>query len=145
MDKFDSNSFKVDVKPFDDIVVYYVWYLSPNNQFNLLYITIPDVYGYIKKDNGNKYLKIASTGGNKDVLNKYSDIWDKITSHMNAGCYKYVDDCMMIKIESDDNLPLERLLNFNLLTVYVKFIYELYGNCYLQIFVDSLCINEVDV
>ena len=143
LDELDSNNLKVDTRSFEDIFVYYIWYLSPNNQFNLLYIVIPDVYGYIKKDNGNRYLEITSTDNNKDLLKKYTDIWNKIKPHMSSGCHKYVDDCMKIKIESDDDLPLNKLLNFNLLTIFVKFIYELYGHCYPQIFVDSCCMNKL--
>ena len=30
------------------------------------------------KKNGNKYLTLASTYKNKDVLKKYTELWDKI-------------------------------------------------------------------
>ena len=145
LDEFNPENLKVDIKSFEDVSIVYVWYLSPNDLFNPLYLLIPNVNGYIIEYCGNRYLKIASTDGNKDVLKKYGSVWDKITSHMDAKCYKYADNFMKIKVGSDDDLPLNRLLNFNLLTIFVKFIYELYGNCYAEVFVDSCCINEIDM
>ena len=43
-----------------------------------LYLIIDKLYGYIKEENGNKYLTLVSTDKNKEVLIKYTELWNKI-------------------------------------------------------------------
>ena len=37
---------------------------------------------YIEENNGNKYLTFASTDKNKKVLEKYTNLWNKIKYHI---------------------------------------------------------------
>ena len=37
-----------------------------------------EVDGYIEEKRGNKYLVFASTDKNKELLTKYSELWDGI-------------------------------------------------------------------
>ena len=46
--------------------------------FNPLYLIIPEFYGYIKEREGCKYLNIALTGINNDVLSEYEKMCDGI-------------------------------------------------------------------
>ena len=39
---------------------------------------IGKVDGHIEENNGNKYLVFDSTNINKDVLKKYTELWDEI-------------------------------------------------------------------
>ena len=39
---------------------------------------IDKVDGYIEEKNGTKYLTLVSTDKNKEVLIKYTELWDKI-------------------------------------------------------------------
>ena len=39
---------------------------------------IDKVDGYIEERNGNKWLILVSTDKNKEVLTKYTKLWDKI-------------------------------------------------------------------
>ena len=48
------------------------------NSVNPLYLIIDKIDGYIEEKNGNKYLTFASTDKNKEVLNKYTELWDGI-------------------------------------------------------------------
>ena len=41
-------------------------------------IIIDKVDGYIEEKNGNKCLTLVSTDKNKEVLIKYTELWDKI-------------------------------------------------------------------
>ena len=43
-----------------------------------LYLIIDKLYGYIKEENGNKCLTLVSTDKNKEVLIKYTELWNKI-------------------------------------------------------------------
>ena len=47
---------------------------------NPLYLIVGVVEEYIEEKNGNKYLVFASTDKNKEVLEKYTKIWDKTKS-----------------------------------------------------------------
>ena len=48
------------------------------NSVNPLYLIIGEVDGCIKKKNGNKCLTLVSTDKNKEVLIKYTELWNKI-------------------------------------------------------------------
>ena len=54
------------------------------------------------------------------------------------------NDYMKIKVNSDDNLPLNRQLNFHNMTITIRSIFEEDGKLYPQVFVDDtlyeLCI-----
>ena len=47
---------------------------------NPLYLIVGVVEEYIEEKNWNKYLVFASTDKNKEVLEKYTEIWDKTKS-----------------------------------------------------------------
>ena len=42
------------------------------------YLIIDKVNGYIEESNGNKYLILASADKTKEVLTKYTELWDGI-------------------------------------------------------------------
>ena len=77
-----------------------------------LYVVINTDDGYIKEKNGNKYLTFASTDENKEVLKKYTKLWDEIKyliKTIHAGkSGEYGKDFMKIKSNSDDDLPLNK-------------------------------------
>ena len=47
---------------------------------NPLYLIVGVVEEYIEEKNGNTYLVFASTDKNKEVLERYTEIWDKTKS-----------------------------------------------------------------
>ena len=104
------------------------------------------VGGYIEETNKNKYLIFASKDKNKKVLGKYTKLWDKIKYHiqiMNAGKFgEYEKDYMRIKLNSDDDLPLNKILKLHNLTVIVRSVFEEDGENYAQVFLDE-CLYEV--
>ena len=53
-----------------------------------MYLIIGQLDGYIKENNGNKYLVFDSTDENKEVLKNYTELWDGIkneTETINVG------------------------------------------------------------
>ena len=50
------------------------------NSINPLYLGITRVNGYIEEKDSNKYLVFDSTNENKDLLKKYSDLFNGIMS-----------------------------------------------------------------
>ena len=77
---FDPSLLNLNKKSSVDISIYYIEYITTTKgisdyenitSVNPLYLIINDIYGYIEKSNGNKYLSFASTDKNKEVLKKY--------------------------------------------------------------------------
>ena len=77
IEDFDPNSLKIDKKSYKNINIYYIGYIIIKNSdfvkiksVNPLYLIISEVDGYIKEENGNKYLIFNSADRNKEVLKK---------------------------------------------------------------------------
>ena len=100
------------------------------------------------KKNGSKYLVFDYTDENKEVLKKYTELWDGIKNEIetiNGGKKReYGKDFMKIKFNANDNLPLNKLLKLDLLTIIVRCIFEEDGKFYLQLYLDD-CLYELRV
>ena len=71
--------------------------------------------GYIEKKGLSKYLEFDSTDENKELIKKYSDVFNGIMSKIREIDYdwlEYSKDYMKIKFSSDDDLPLNKSINF---------------------------------
>ena len=98
-----------------------------------------------KKKNGNKYLILDSTDRNKEVLIKYTELWDGIKNSVekvNNKLGEYGKDFMKIKFNSDDNLPLNKTLKLQNITINIRSVFEDNGKYYPQVFLDE-CLCEV--
>ena len=108
---------------------------------NHLYLRINHASGYIEERNGNKYLIFDSLDENKEVLKKYGDVWDGIKNKIKAinGDKEndYEKDYMKIKFNSDDGLPLNKLLKVHLMAIIIRFAFSEDGKFYLQLFLDD--------
>ena len=88
-----------------------------------------------------------STDENKEVLRKYTELWDGIkneTETINSGRKgEYDKDFMKIKLNTDDNLLLNKplKLKFHLLTIIVRCIFE-DGKFHPQLYLAD-CLYEV--
>ena len=93
--------------------------------------------GYIEEKGVNKYLVFDSTNKNKELLKKYNDVWNgiknKIKEVSDSEC-DYEKDYMKIKFNSDDNLPLNKPLKFNLMTITAISVFEEDDKFYPQLF-----------
>ena len=107
---------------------------------NPLYLIINETIGYIEEDNGNKYLISAPIDENKEVLRKYTELWNKIKNlieTINDKLGEYEKGFMKIKFDSDDDLPLSKILKFHNLTIVVRSIFQEYNKYYPQIYLDE--------
>ena len=103
-----------------------------------MYLIIGKVDGHIEEKNGSKYLVFDSANETKEVLEKYTELWDRIKNEIetvNDGKKgKYGQDFMKIKFNTDDNLPLNKPLKLHLLTIIGMSVFEEEGKFYLQPF-----------
>ena len=98
--------------------------------------------GYIEENNENKYIIFDdSVNENKELLNKHTDVWDKIKNKIKAindsEENDYRKDYMKIKFNSDDDLPLNKPLKFQTLTIIIISVSEEGGKLYTQVFLDD--------
>ena len=83
---FDAKLLKVDKKNYKDIGIYYIGYVSLKkiencnniNSANPLYLMINEMIGHFEEKNENKYLVLDEIDENKEVLNKYKEVWEGI-------------------------------------------------------------------
>ena len=82
---------------------------------------------------------------NKEVLTKYTKLWDEIKyliKTINGGeAGEYEKDFMEIIFNSDNNVPLNKILKLHMLTVIVRSVFEENGKYYPQVFLDE-CLYE---
>ena len=149
LDGFDADLLKLDEKGVMNINVYYIGYVTKKPSYNTdsvnpLYLNIYTLGGFIEEKDGSKYLNVALTDYNNKVLKKYPEVWKGIKTQIvkiNNGLRgEYDKDYMKIKFDSDDDLPLNKVMKFYDLTVIIGSIFEKNGKDYPQIFLDnSLC------
>ena len=110
------------------------------NSVNPLYLGITRANGYIEEKGMDKYLVFDSTDENKELLEKYNNVFnaikDKITEVNSSEC-DYEQDYMKIKFNSDDDLPLNKSLKFHLMTITIRHIFKEDGKLYPQLFLDD--------
>ena len=77
---------------------------------------------------------------NKELSKRYNDIFngirDKIKEISSDKC-DYKKDYMKIKFNSDDKLPLNKLLKFHLMTITIRSVFEEDRKLYPQVFLDD--------
>ena len=148
LDNFDAGLLKIDKKSYKDINIYNIGYVTKKkigncmniNSVNPLYLGITRVNGYIEEKDSNKYLVFDSTDENKELLKKYSDVFNGIMSkirEIDDDWLEYAKDYMKIKFNSDDDLPLNKSLKFRLMTITIRHVFEEDGKFYPQVFLDD--------
>ena len=78
---FDSNL--LDIRKWSsettDEIIYVTYYdIESHNSEDLSCLIFNNIDGYIEESSGDRYLIIASTDKNKEVLTKYTELWNEI-------------------------------------------------------------------
>ena len=95
---------------------------------------------FIEEKEGSKYLNISLTYSNNAEV--WSGIKDQIKKINNGSVGEYAKDYMKIKFDSDDNLPLNKILKFRVLIIIIRNIFEKDGKYFPQTFLDD-CLYEI--
>ena len=84
--------------------------------------------GFIEEKRGNKYLNVAFTDSNNEVLRKCAEVWsgikDQIEKINNGKLEEHENYYMKIKFNSDVNLPLKKQLKFFSVAIIVRSVFE---------------------
>ena len=110
------------------------------------YLHIGHASGYIEEINGSKYLIFESVDENKEVLKKSTNVCNGIknkTNIINGDECDYAKDYMKIKFNSDDDLPLNKLLKFHFVTIIIRCVFTEDGKFYPQLFLDYTLYEQV--
>ena len=114
---FHSNSLKIDKKPYKDV----------------------NATGYFKEKNGEKYLIL-------DFIEKYEEVFSGIKSEIetiNGGKEMFYEkNYARIGVNTDDHLPLNRLLKFPMLTIIIRCVPQNDETFCPQIYLDE-CLYEL--
>ena len=133
---FDPKLLKLDKKSSMGVGIYYISYVTKKSEYNInsvnpLYLFIDEIYGFAEEKEGSKHLNIAFTDSNNEVLKKYAKVWsgikDQIKKINNGLVGEYGKDYMKIKFDSNDDLPLNTMLKFPMLTIIIRNIFEKHG------------------
>ena len=155
IDLENAKLLKIDKKSYKDIGIYNIGYVTKKkigdcmniNSVNPLYLGITRVNGYIEEKGMDKYLVFDSTDENKELLKKYNDVFNGIRDkikEINSNECDYEKDYMKINFNSDDDLPLDKLLKFHLMTITIRYVFEEDGKLYTQVFSDDT-LYELDI
>ena len=101
-----------------------------------MYLFIGKVYGHIEGKNESKYLVFDSIDENREVIEKYTELWDGIKNEIekiNSG---------KVKFDTVDDLPLNKPLKWHMLTVIIRFAFQEEEKLYPQIYLDE-CLFEL--
>ena len=131
-----------------DAVIYHIKYITMKSldnenidSANSLYLIFNNVDGYIEfnpteKSNEDKYLVFASKYKNKEVLKKYTKLWDEVKNQIEtisvSKPIKYGRDCMKIRFQSVDNLLLGKTLSIPMCIIAVGSVFQEDSNYYPQ-------------
>ena len=103
------------------------------------------IKGHFEEVDGDKYLIISSENG--DIMQKYQGVFDgikEIIKKVNdyGQPIKYDDNYMKIKFNTDDNIPLNKIIYFPTITIIIRSVTKKDNKYYPQLFLDD-CLYEV--
>ena len=150
---FDKTKLKIVKHDCVDRYVYHIGCAKNINNVNPLYLIISEFYGYIEEHKGRKYLNIALTGMNNDVLNEYEKIWDGILEQV-----RKINDCAYISekdyykievgsVKCDDDkdnidLPLDKLIKFNAVTISNRLLIKKDNKLFLESYLEECLYDD---
>ena len=103
----------------------------------LLYFIINHLIGYIEEIDGSsdKYLVVASSVRNKNIISVLDMVWTSIKDKINPGIK--IKDYDKFRFNSDIDLPLNMILEFRSLLINVSCVIEKNNEYYPEIYLDE--------
>ena len=114
---FDPRFLSIDqvVLENDKLIMYDIKYIKDLSSLNSLYFVFNDLDAYIEESGENKYLIFASTKKNKIMFGLYKELWDEFKEEIELitddKVTKYGKDFMNVRFKTNDDLPLNKIIN----------------------------------
>ena len=105
-----------------------------------MYLISSNVNGYFEENNGNKYLMLVPTNESKEKNKKYEELWIKIRDLMRSitkNSDDYYEKYMKIKFNSDNEVPLNKTIEFPKMTIVFIAVFHENNKYYPQVFYDE--------
>ena len=122
--------------------IYYIGYvLNPDydyNTINPLYFVINRLIGYTEEIEGSsdKYLVVAKSVRNKDIISVLDMMWGSIENKINSNNIE-IKDYDKFRFNSDIDLPLDTTIEFRSLVINVSCVIEKDNEYYPEIDLDE--------
>ena len=140
IDDFDVNSLKITKK--ESRIGANIYYTRcdlnlHNDTIIPLYFIIDRLIGYIEEIDGlsNTYLVVASSMRNKNITSVLDTIWTSIEDKINPGIK--IKDYDKFRFNSDIDLPLNTIIEFQSLLINVSYVIEKNNEYYPEIYLDE--------
>ena len=132
IENFNLNSIKTDEKSFKNILIYYIGYVTIKEyvkiySVNPLYLIFRNVNGYFEEINKSKHLTLVPTNESKEKIKKYEELWSKIRDLIRSvtkNSDDYDEKYMKIKFNSDDELPLNKVIEIPTITIVLRAVFH---------------------
>ena len=116
---------------------------------NSLYLIFNNVDGYIiEESNGDKNLIFAFKDENKEILKKYTKLWNETKNQIktiNGGKpIEYKKDFMKIRFESDNDLPLGKIISTPSMITVTRSVLQEYNKYYPQVYLHECLYKFVE-
>ena len=121
--------------------IYHIGYvLGPNYDYNTikpLYFVVGRLIGYIEEIEGSsdKYLVVASSARNKNIISVLDMVWASIENEINPGIK--IKDYNKFRFNSDIDLPLNTIIEFRPLVINISCVIEKNNEYYPEIYLDE--------
>ena len=111
----------------DDAVSYEIEYYGNYVNTYPLYLVFNDVDVYFSCVDGKKYLVL--TDKDKEMLEIYEKLWDEIKKEIRTvkrgiEPFEYEKDVMKIRFESDNGLPLNKIMNVPVCVIIARSVFD---------------------
>ena len=155
--KFDPSFLNISKISFKiiDAVIYSIRYITMKSldhvnidSANSIYLVFNNVDGYIEESNGNKYLIFASTDKNKEILKKYTELWNEIDNQIktiNGGePIEYKKYFMKIEYESDNDLRLGKISSTPNMIIFTGCVFQEDKKYYPQVYLHEIILYNIN-
>ena len=103
------------------------------------------IKGHFEEKDGDKYLIISPE--NDDTIQKYQEVFNRLKENIKkindySQPIKYDDDYMKIKFNTDDNIPLNKIIYLPTITITITSVTKKNDKYYSQVFLGE-CLYQV--
>ena len=127
---FDPSLLSIDEVLFESskLIMCDIKYIKNLNSLDSLYLVLNNLDAYIEKSGENRYLIFASAQKNKIMLENYIELSENIIEQIELitgdKVTKYSKDFMKIRFKTNDDLPLNKIINIPVCVVIVSSIFK---------------------
>ena len=115
------------------------------NSINPLYLIFKRLLGGIETIEGSSDRYLVVDENNKEVVNVFDKLWKFIKDEITFGnADNKISEYNKLRFSSDVDLPLDTLIEFHMLAIFINCVIEKDNKYYPEIYLDE-CLHEADI